>query len=470
MASAFSASICQKAPKGCFVPWDDESSLHIGLDDTDSRLGKCTTHMAFKITEYVLKTTNAEFIDYPLLIRLNPNIPWKTRGNAAVCLRIRSDIHDQQRIIDFTKHHMESDSAVGSGANPGVAFFRGPHLPDALTEFSKCAMSDIISKQNAIRIAEKLGVEHFTLGNGRGLVGALAAIGCLLHGDHTFEAIAYRRPENCGTVRTIAVDRVIEYSKNTFPYTFNNYDFDNHRVLIAPHGADPVFCGIRGESADIVASSLRSLEIDEKLEGCMVFRSNQGTNMHLRNEIKLSEPKSFASGYIRCKVSARPQTMRGGHTFFEVENKNGFEFPAAVYEPTGLANIASLLAVGDTIEIGGGIRKASSKHAKILNIEYLLVLELANVVEIQNPSCRNCSKRMKSEGKGKGFQCKQCKLREPRTVQKDIVKVPRSILPGLYIPTPKAHRHLTKPLHRYGLEKKPLTDYSKNFSAAVFQF
>jgi tRNA(Ile2)-agmatinylcytidine synthase len=77
---------------------------------------------------------------------------------------------------------------------------------------------------------------------------------------------------------------------------------------------------------------------------------------------------------------------------------------------------------------------------------------------------------MKSEGKGKGFQCKQCKLRAPRTVQKDIVKVPRSILPGLYIPTPKAHRHLTKPLHRYGLEKKPLADYSKNFSAAVFQF
>jgi tRNA(Ile2)-agmatinylcytidine synthase len=60
---------------------------------------------------------------------------------------------------------------------------------------------------------------------------------------------------------------------------------------------------------------------------------------------------------------------------------------------------------------------------------------------------------MKSEGKAKGFQCKKCKLREPPSLQKLRIPVPREIQPGLYIPTPKAHRHLTKPLHRYGLEK-----------------
>jgi tRNA(Ile2)-agmatinylcytidine synthase len=144
-----------------------------------------------------------------------------------------------------------------------------------------------------------------------------------------------------------------------------------------------------------------------------------------------------------------------------VENKDGFTFPAAVYEPTGIANIASLLAVGDIIEIGCGIRRASSKHPKILNVEYFLVLELAEIIEMRNPLCRNCSKRMKSEGKDKGFQCKRCKLREPYTIQKANIHLPRKIQVGLYIPTPKAHRHLTKPLHRYGLEKAS-TDYNKN--------
>src|ERR671914_3026215 len=177
--------------------------LHVAFDDTDSREGRCTTHLAFKIVAHLKKKQWAQFVDYPLLIRLNPNIPWKTRGNGAVCLRIKSDPQDQQRITEFVKNYVESNSATGSGANPGVVFFRGRQLPDALVEFSKRAMFDVISKQNAIKLAAKFGVEYFTLGNGRGLVGALAAIGCLLDGDHTFEAIAYRRPENCGTVRMI---------------------------------------------------------------------------------------------------------------------------------------------------------------------------------------------------------------------------------------------------------------------------
>ena len=439
----------------------DKESLHIGIDDTDSRLGRRTTHLAFKITEYILKTANADFIDYPLLIRLNPNIPWKTRGNAAVCIRIRSDTKNQERIIDFIKQYMETNTAVGSGANPGVVFFRERELPNALIEFSKIAMCDIISKRDAIILAEKYNIEYFMLGNGRGIIGSLAAIGCLLDGDYTFEAIAYRRPENFGTVRTVDYNKVIEYSKKTFPYTFNNFDFANRRILITPHGPDPVFCGIRGESAHVVTSSLQSLDIKERLEGCMVFRSNQGTNMHLQNEIKLPEAKSFTSGHLRCKVSIKPQIIRGGHSLFAVENKDGFTFPAAVYEPTGIANIASLLVVGDIIEIGCGIRRASSKHPKILNVEYFLVLELAEIIEMRNPLCRNCSKRMKSEGKDKGFQCKRCKLREPYTIQKANIHLPRKIQVGLYIPTPKAHRHLTKPLHRYGLEKAS-TDYNKN--------
>ena len=63
--------------------------LHIGFDDTDSTCGRCTTHLAFKITGYLLNGPDTEFLDYPLLVRLNPNIPLKTRGNGAVCLELR---------------------------------------------------------------------------------------------------------------------------------------------------------------------------------------------------------------------------------------------------------------------------------------------------------------------------------------------------------------------------------------------
>jgi tRNA(Ile2)-agmatinylcytidine synthase len=192
----------------------------------------------------------------------------------------------------------------------------------------------------------------------------------------------------------------------------------------------------------------------------MVFRSNQGTNMHLVNEIKLPEAKSFTSGHIRCTVSSRPYIAKGGHTLFHVEHRDGFSLPVAVYEPTGLAKTASLLVEGDVLELGCGIRRASIKHPKILNVEYFLVLELAKDLQLRNPICRICSKSMKSEGKGKGFQCKKCKLRESFALNKISIQIPRAISTGLYIPTPKAHRHLTKPEHRFGLEKV-WSDYSK---------
>ena len=58
------------------------------------------------------------FIDYPLLVRLNPNIPWKTRGNAAVCLRVISEQPEQ--IIEYLVNIVRRESDLANGANPGV--------------------------------------------------------------------------------------------------------------------------------------------------------------------------------------------------------------------------------------------------------------------------------------------------------------------------------------------------------------
>ena len=61
--------------------------LHIGIDDTDSPKGMCTTFLAYKIINR-LKKENVDFLDFPNLVRFNPNIPWKTRGNGAVGIKI----------------------------------------------------------------------------------------------------------------------------------------------------------------------------------------------------------------------------------------------------------------------------------------------------------------------------------------------------------------------------------------------
>ena len=424
--------------------------LHIAFDDTDSQIGRCTTHLAFKVVQQ-LKMMDAELVENPLLVRLNPNIPWKTRGNGAVCLRAR--VSDAGNVIDHVRHAVEKGSAIGGGANPGVAFLTGDNIPSALERFSSAAMCDVLSRQMAEKVANSNGIEYYTYGNGQGLVGSLGAMGCLmLDSDYTFELIAYRRPENCGKPRIVDEGKVIKFSEDTYPNTFNNYDREQGRILIAPHGPDPVYFGIRGENPDVVSSAIESLQPEEELDGWMVYRTNQGTNMHLQNELKIAGIKAYTAGYLRCKVAARPITIEGGHVIFSVEQE-GAQMPAAVYEPTGLGRVAASLELGDIIEIGCGVRKGTTKHPKILNVEYLLVSSVAEIYKMKNPLCKICGKRMKSEGKGKGFQCDKCKFRDSKAT-KISCPVERGLGPGLYIPTPKAHRHLTKPMQRYGLEKQ----------------
>src|SRR5437870_46570 len=106
--------------------------LHIGFDDTNSTLSRCTTQLAFKITEYLLKE-DTNIIDYSLLIRLNPNVQWKTRGNGDVCLRISVKSHD--KIIEYIKHSIVDGSNIGACAKPGIVFFKGDKVPDIIKEF-----------------------------------------------------------------------------------------------------------------------------------------------------------------------------------------------------------------------------------------------------------------------------------------------------------------------------------------------
>ena len=81
----------------------EDTILHVGVDDTDNPTGDCTTYLATQIVKFLsTEIPNTEFLDYPNLIRLMPNIPYKTRGNAAVAIRVKiSSIPQKLEILDF---------------------------------------------------------------------------------------------------------------------------------------------------------------------------------------------------------------------------------------------------------------------------------------------------------------------------------------------------------------------------------
>ena len=59
---------------------------YLGLDDTDSLMGGCTTHLFSKILGNL--PDYATMIGLPRLVRLYPFAQRRTRGNAAVCAEI----------------------------------------------------------------------------------------------------------------------------------------------------------------------------------------------------------------------------------------------------------------------------------------------------------------------------------------------------------------------------------------------
>lgn len=426
--------------------------MHIGLDDTDSPRRGCTTYVTALLVEKLQKL-GAKFIDYPNLIRLNPNVPWKTRGNGALCLRIRYDESVEERIKETVISEVEEHSDLGyMRTDPGIVFFGKERIPIEVKTFARKTITGIVNLEDALKLVKRFRAESVGFKRCRGIIGGLAAVGETLQSDYTYEVLVYRTPENRGSKRRVDESSIIEMDKATAPYTFNNVDPEKRRVLITPRGPDPILFGIRGETPEVVKKAFEMVKPLEPVERWVIFRTNQGTDAHLKRVERLSQIKPHNPVITRGNVAADPKMVPRRHVIFPIED-DGARVDCAAYEPTGaLRKAAVKLIAGDHVEVYGGVR-ASQRHPLTINLEKIKVLRLAPKTVLRNPLCPKCGKRLKSMGRDKGFRCERCGGRYA-DVSKVEVKMRRDIKRVLYMTSPRSQRHLTKPLRRYGMEKR----------------
>jgi tRNA(Ile2)-agmatinylcytidine synthase len=424
-----------------------KQTLHIGIDDTDSPKGMCTTFLAYKIINR-LKKENVVFLDFPNLVRFNPNIPWKTRGNGAVGIKISTS--NPKKIKNLVKKFVKQYSDVKNGANPGLVFCQNENIPDEFSKLSSDAMWKLIHRNEAKKILSKHNLDFFYLGNGQGLVGATSVIGYNFE-DQTYELLSYRKSSQFGKKRFLDKSKVKQMQEKTYPNTFNSFDSKKNKVLLMPHGPDPVFYGVRGEDSMTLISASKMIQPKEKLAGYLIFKSNQGTGDHLKNEIDVKSFLPYTSGRLEGIVDTNPVVTKGGHVFFSIITNN-VKIHCAVYKPTRITDIAKELIVGDIIKVGGGVRKATKTLPRILNLEFIQILKLEKKSKLVNPFCKKCKKHMKSKGKNQGFQCVRCKNTSTHKIRQFII---RQLKEQIYIPDVSAHRHLTKPVQRMNKKPKP---------------
>ncbi len=417
----------------------------IGIDDTDSRDGMCTTYLCAVLLDELQEY--GTITGLPLLMRLNPTIPYKTRGNASVAINIDTD--QPQKVMDHVISRIESLAEMASETtNPGVAF-----VPDndhgrtrhALGEFFRRAVTDVLSIDSAKEFARDLDIPHKSFKNGRGLIGALAACGAMLNcdWDHTYEYIAYREQNVWGTLRSVDKTSIHKADMETYPATWDTVDCANDLIVCVPHSPDPVLFGIRGKSVNDVTHAVGFIE-SEPIERSVVYRTNQGTDMHLIHATGISNIKEMHSYIIEGTVSKTPDTIQGGHVILSMCDSEGSEIDCAAYEPTkNFRALVRKLIEGDEIVVYGSV------GGNTLNIEKIQIRSLAAKSETQNPVCPSCKKRMNSAGVGQGYRCKKCKTTADSAVS---IKVERDLEIGLYEVPPSARRHLAKPLVRMGVQ------------------
>ncbi|MCF2137457.1 MAG: tRNA(Ile)(2)-agmatinylcytidine synthase [Candidatus Thorarchaeota archaeon] len=421
--------------------------FHLGLDDVDSPRGGCTTHFASILIER-LSEWPLEWLDYPNLIRLNPNIPYRTRGNGALALRFRTDRSVAEDVVELvTKMIPEYIERDYPNTNPGAVLIAG-EPPDAVVRLSEIALWRVLSLEVTKQTLQKLGAWHYTSGNGRGLIGALAAIGNRLMGDHTYEYITYRNIRETTEERGVDHESVFEMNRAMGDRTFSNVDLNEHTILIEPHGPDPVLYGIRGDRPEDLIEAASMVKTRQRIDRWTIFRTNQGTGQHLEHRVRILDLRPYMSAIVRGTVTAPGRMREGGHLFFSIQDETNTKIECAVYEPTRqFREIMSQLIEGDLVDIMAGVRPASRTHGMTLNVEGMRVINLATKQRLVNPLCPECGKRMKSAGHEKGFKCPRCgfRLRERKKIA---IVEERDLRQGVYLPPPRAQRHLTRPYSR----------------------
>ncbi|MFW9931192.1 MAG: DUF1743 domain-containing protein [Candidatus Thorarchaeota archaeon] len=423
-------------------------SIYLGMDDIDSPNGGCTTHFASLLIERLDPIVEA-WRDYPHLIRLNPNIPYRTRGNGGVCLSATIDSQEIDGVISLLSNMIQEYADISyPNTNPGVAILTGD-VPPSVNAFSRKALWRTVPRSLALRIIEDNHLAHFSFGNGQGIVGALAAVGHGLIGDHTYEYLAYRKMSETQNARGVDTSSVEKMNELMGPRTFSNLDPIDGSILIEPQGPDPVLYGIRGEQPQDVLEAASYISTSQAVDRWLIFRTNQGTGEHLSQHLSLSELRPYMSASVSGQVVSTPRIVSGGHVLFKVADSND-SIQCAAYEPTGIFRWDVMkLRVGDRLSLHVGVRPSSSSHDMTLNVEGMEITYLIDHIEYSNPMCHQCGKRMKSAGKDKGFKCPHC-----GHIEKELVKesqlIPRDLQLGYYLPQPRAQRHLTRPHARIG--------------------
>ncbi|MCU4718424.1 tRNA(Ile)(2)-agmatinylcytidine synthase [Halapricum hydrolyticum] len=411
----------------------------VGLDDTDSReRGMCTTYVAARLAERLRSA--GQDVDRTLLVRLNPAVEYKTRGNAALAIHIDAD---PERVHAAVHEEIGLAETADPQTNPGVVIADGQpgEIPDDVAEFAREAIRTHHDIDDARELADRHGFVTLSRGNGRGLIGALAAVGAWrAFEEWTYESISYRERERWGTDREVDRESVFAAAEDAYPDAWDTVDRVEGQAVCVPHTPCPILYGIRGDDPDAVEAVADRIE-SEPVARRQLFVTNQGTDAHLE-PAAIGETTDGRAYCVDGTVVDPPETRPGGHVFLSIGDGE-HTLDCAAFEPTKrFRDRVRALRVGDALTVCGEVSDGT------LKLEKFAVRDLRET-EPATPDCPECGRSMESAGRGQGYRCRDCGTSADGKVEQEI---DRDLEVGWYEVPPVARRHIAKPLIRGGFD------------------
>jgi len=425
----------------------------LGIDDTDSPEGGCTTWV---LSEVVRRTRELglDLIGEPRLVRLNPNIAWKTRGNAALALRAGHGSgvpravgeiggapvlafdrgrplrpREQADLVEAAWEAVLEGAPRAPGTDPALVAVPRP-LPASLYW---SAVRDVVTVPAVLALLRRERATFRTRGGRRGLVGAAAAVAWPGR-RRTWELLAYRRRDLWGTPRYVDAGSVRD-AERAEPSLFLCQDPRTRRLLVAPHTPCPILFGLRAREAGAARRALGRVR-SEPIERWVLYRTNQGTGDHLARH-PISALAAGRSAFVLGAVAGPAVALRGGHARFPLRDAAGDRLSCLAFEPTKtLPALVRRLVPGDRLEVWGSLRRRRSFH-----LEGIRLVSAADRRRWLPPRCPGCARTAGSMGRGRGWRCPGCRRRFPPEAGRRDGGPPAPSL-GVYHPTRSARRHL----------------------------
>jgi methanogenesis imperfect marker protein 11 len=148
----------------------------IGVDDTDTK-----EKGASWVTSLRLGTQCpiGRFIEHRI-IQLNPKAPNKTTNCCSTAVSFAVKEEEVPALIEFATEFVRKESYSDDTV---ITVFKGLRIPEPLREFGWSCKTVLYKPEDAIRIAEENGVQIISVTGMKGVIGAVAAIGCFDIGE-----------------------------------------------------------------------------------------------------------------------------------------------------------------------------------------------------------------------------------------------------------------------------------------------